>query len=255
LPSDNEAVEITSGAVTDKVKERRAVPATVPSVASASKVEVVALTDGVPEITPAEDRPSPSGSDPEETRQVWVTPDAPPTDARLCVYGVPRVAPLTVDVVIATVTRIWSSAVADLLLASVTRATNVAFLADDVGVPVMAPDPESESPAGNEPEASDHVYGLVPPLAVNDWLYAESIVAAPRVVVATLTGSPTTICRAEVLDNPFWSRTCSVKDHVPDDVGVPVMSKPLKLRPGGSEPEATDSVFVPVPPVTPMVWE
>lgn len=185
------------------VKDRRAVPATVPSVASASKVDVVAVTDGVPEITPAEDIDRPSGSDPDETRQVWFTPAAPPTDARLCVYGVPRVAPLTVEVVIATVTRIWSSAVATLLLASVARATNVAFLADDVGVPVMAPDPESDSPAGSEPEASDHEYGLVPPLAVNDWLYAEPIVAAARVLVATLTGSPITICRADVLDNPF----------------------------------------------------
>jgi hypothetical protein len=36
-----------------------------------------------------------------------------------------------------------------------------------VGVPLIAPDAESVSPAGNEPEATDHVYGVVPPVVCN----------------------------------------------------------------------------------------
>ncbi len=39
---------------------------------------------------------------------------------------------------------------------------------DVVGVPVMAPDEAlRESPAGRLPDCSDHVYGVVPPVAVS----------------------------------------------------------------------------------------
>ena len=50
---------------------------------------------------------------------------------------------------------------------SVTRIVKETFPAW-VGVPVMAPVVEfSDNPAGNWPEAIDHVYGVVPPEADN----------------------------------------------------------------------------------------
>ena len=36
-----------------------------------------------------------------------------------------------------------------------------------VGVPLSAPPDDRLSPAGKEPETTDHVYGVVPPVAVN----------------------------------------------------------------------------------------
>ena len=34
-----------------------------------------------------------------------------------------------------------------------------------VGVPLMTPPGDKVSPVGKEPDASDHVYGMLPPLA------------------------------------------------------------------------------------------
>jgi hypothetical protein len=34
-----------------------------------------------------------------------------------------------------------------------------------LGVPLMTPPGDKVSPVGNEPDASDHVYGMLPPLA------------------------------------------------------------------------------------------
>jgi hypothetical protein len=40
-----------------------------------------------------------------------------------------------------------------------------------VGVPLNVPPDERLSPSGKKPEANDHVYGDVPPVAVNAWEY------------------------------------------------------------------------------------
>jgi hypothetical protein len=37
------------------------------------------------------------------------------------------------------------------------------------GVPPRTPVLESERPVGKVPEATDHVYGVVPPVAENPW--------------------------------------------------------------------------------------
>ena len=47
---------------------------------------------------------------------------------------------------------------------SLTETLNVAEELD-VGVPEMTPDVEIDKPAGNWPEASDQLYGAVPPVA------------------------------------------------------------------------------------------
>ena len=39
------------------------------------------------------------------------------------------------------------------------------------GVPVITPPDERLNPPGKDPEANDHVYGDVPPFAVNVWSY------------------------------------------------------------------------------------
>jgi hypothetical protein len=56
--------------------------------------------------------------------------------------------------------------VEDWLLAPVTRTVNVAVPAV-VGVPLRVPLLDSVMPAGGVPEASDHVYGVVPPVAAS----------------------------------------------------------------------------------------
>ena len=51
--------------------------------------------------------------------------------------------------------------------ASVTRTLKLALPAN-VGVPVMSPVDDRESPGGKAPVASDHVYGARPPVAASD---------------------------------------------------------------------------------------
>jgi hypothetical protein len=41
-------------------------------------------------------------------------------------------------------------------------------LPDCDGVPVIAPDGESTKPVGSDPDATDQVYGAMPPVAIND---------------------------------------------------------------------------------------
>jgi hypothetical protein len=52
-----------------------------------------------------------------------------------------------------------------------------------VGVPVIAPAPLRESPAGRDPEAIDHTYGALPPETVSVCEYATVTVAGGRVLV------------------------------------------------------------------------
>jgi hypothetical protein len=63
---------------------------------------------------------------------------------------------------------------------SLTDTVNVALPAP-VGVPEITPALESASPAGKLPEATDHVYPGVPPLALSETAYAEPTLAAPSV--------------------------------------------------------------------------
>src|ERR1700685_1236623 len=49
------------------------------------------------------------------------------------------------------------------------------------GVPEIPPALESASPAGRLPDASDHVYPGVPPLALSDTAYGDPTCAAPSV--------------------------------------------------------------------------
>jgi hypothetical protein len=60
------------------------------------------------------------------------------------------------------------------LLESLSLNVSVVFVAGAVGVPLIAPvEASSDSPAGRVPLVSDHLYGLVPPVAASVALYAD----------------------------------------------------------------------------------
>jgi hypothetical protein len=74
-------------------------------------------------------------------------------------------------------------------LESVSWKLSELLLAVDDGVPVIAPvDASSETPDGNEPFVSDHLYGAVPPLAASVAAYAFPTVPGGRPVVVMVRG-------------------------------------------------------------------
>jgi len=67
---------------------------------------------------------------------------------------------------------------------SVTRTVNVDAPVP-VGVPLITPAADRLRPAGNVPDASDHVFEPVPPVAVRVWEYAVPWTPFGRDTVAT----------------------------------------------------------------------
>ena len=57
-----------------------------------------------------------------------------------------------------------------------------------VGVPDTVPDPLIPNPGGNDPELSDHLYGVLPPVAPSAPLYAVCVAPFAKVVVVIATG-------------------------------------------------------------------
>jgi hypothetical protein len=124
-----------------------------------------------------------------------------------------------------------------------------------VGVPDSTPAELSVRPAGREPEFTDQVYGVVPPVAVRVTEYGTPTVPAGGAEKFVVTPVPMVSVVASVAICPRASVTLAVKLNVPVAVGVPV-STPLAFRviPAGRLPEATDQVYGLVPPVTVRVW-
>jgi hypothetical protein len=127
----------------------------------------VAAPVGVPLITPAADRVKPAGSAPPAMDHVY--PDVPPEAARVCEYATPIEPPgkgeaVVMESVVGLIV-IERAFVVDCDPASLTRTVKLTVPAA-VGVPLITP-PDKANPAGNGPVASVHVYGNVPPLAVN----------------------------------------------------------------------------------------
>ena len=84
------------------------------------------------------------------------------------------------------------------------------------------------SPAGNEPELIDHVYGVVPPVAERVAVYDEPVVPAGSEVVVMEGGcaaAATTMLRfaAALFAGELESVTVTLKDAVPEAVGVPLI--------------------------------
>ena len=131
--------------------------------------DTVPAVVGVPEIPPVDaTRLNPAGSVPALTLQLYGV--VPPLACSVVEYAVPAVPPGR-DVVVTNggcaivATTILNAFVPVLFAASVACTLNDAVPAV-VGVPVICPvELFSERPAGKEPEVTDHVYGVVPPLA------------------------------------------------------------------------------------------
>ena len=125
-----------------------------------------------------------------------------------------------------------------------------------VGVPLSVPPDERLSPPGKGPEATDHVYGVVPPVAAKACEYAVPTEPAGRVDPVEMARGGTgelivnanalsTVCRTAPL-----SLTLMVKLNEPAAVGVPLNMPPaVRVSPAGREPDSRDHVYGVVPPV------
>jgi hypothetical protein len=90
---------------------------------------------------------------------------------------------------------------------------------ETAGVPLIAPVRASESPEGNCPDATLHVYGAVPPLAVRATWYAVFTVPEGRVVVVIASGvgagalaTAMVSERVAVCGEPAESLACTAKE-------------------------------------------
>jgi hypothetical protein len=118
-----------------------------------------------------------------------------------------------------------------------------------VGVPEITPALESDRPAGRLPEASNHEYPGVPPVALSVALYELPLFAAPRlvdVIVSLLGAAAFTVIDSEadcICAGDPLSCTVTVNVAVPLAVGVPEITPALdSAKPAGSFPEAIDHV-------------
>ena len=121
-----------------------------------------------------------------------------------------------------------------------------------LGVPLNEPLNERVSPPGKDPEATDHVYGDVPPSALNVWEYDAPTVPAGSGEPVVIVGAAIIVrlkafcelCGAARLFATLLSTTRTLKSNVPAIVGVPV-SVPAgnNLNPGGRDPESKDHVY------------
>ena len=62
-----------------------------------------------------------------------------------------------------------------------------------VGVPLKMPAVDKVSPAGSVPDVTDQLYGDIPPLAANVWLYAVPTVPEGRGLAVSITRSALTV--------------------------------------------------------------
>lgn len=124
-------------------------------------------------------------------------------------------------------------------------------------VPEITPDALKVSPFGSEPDASDQVYGDVPPVAASVVEYRLLRLAFGRLFVVMLsgTGAVTVIETVWVAVSAFASVTTTLNENVPPAVGVPE-STPFdaRLKPPGSVP-VDDHVYGVVPPLAAKVKE
>ena len=131
--------------------------------------------------------------------------------------------------------------VADTDALSVTRIVKV----DDptvVGVPDITPN-ERLSPGGNDPVATDHVYGGDPPDALSPCEYGVPTEAGGNEEVVMLsTGALIVSDRAALADADRLSVTLRVKLDEPAATGVPLIIPPASFNPAGSDPLANDQV-------------
>lgn len=170
-------------------------------------------------------------------------------------WGVPLVGVIEGGAVAVTVKL--SAFVAVCEFASVTVTLKL-LAPDPVGVPEIAPVPDaSVRPAGKVPVAMNHEYGVVPPAAVSEALYAtfcvpfgsDTVVMDGEEIAVTLT------LNAFVAVCALASVTVTLKLLVPDPVGVPEIAPvpDASVKPAGKFPEAMDHLYGIAPPVAASV--
>ena len=115
-----------------------------------------------------------------------------------------------------------------------------------VGVPLMTPvEALMARPAGSEPTEIDHVYGVVPPVAVRVCEYATPCwPLGKEVELIESAGAATSIERLVVLEaaGDPESVTLTMKLTLPAVVGVPLIRPvdALRVRPAGRLPAMID---------------
>ena len=124
-----------------------------------------------------------------------------------------------------------------------------------VGVPEITPPLDNVNPAGKLlPDASDHVYPGVPPVALSVVPY--ELPFLPPVRFVDVIDSPeaeivSDSCAVAVCTGDPLSVTAIVKVAVPVAVGVPVILPAFEsVKPAGRLPDASDHVYPGVPPVS-----
>src|SRR5882724_3302684 len=130
------------------------------------------------------------------------------------------------------------------------------------GVPLIVPPVESVNPVGKLPLVNDHVTGAKPPV---DWkvngVYGCPTMASgsgPCVVEMASTGTMWIVNdTAEIWRGLPESCTCTLTEVPAAGVtcdGVPwITPAELRFNPAGSVPDASDHVWLPVPPVLPKL--
>ena len=121
----------------------------------------------------------------------------------------------------------------------------------------MEPAGSIVNPCGNEPDDTDQVLPPVPPVAASGAEYAAPTVPfGSAVVVIVRAAGFTARVSAFVAVALLLSFTWTVKLAFAAPFGVPVIAPlALSVNPAGSDPETTDQVLPPVPPVAVSVCE
>ena len=123
-----------------------------------------------------------------------------------------------------------------------------------VGVPLIVPPWLKLRPAGKDPDASVHEYGVVPPEAVSVNEYAVPTIpfGTEAVVIVSVGALALMLMESGLVATSIGAEesvTCTVKLDWPALVGVPLMVPPLlKLRPAGNAPAETVHEYGAVPP-------
>ena len=124
-----------------------------------------------------------------------------------------------------------------------------------VGVPLSTPAGLKLRPIGKGPEldASDQIYGVIPPLAASVCVYATPNFAPGKLAVVMTSGAAMRKVRvrgADCAGDPE-SVACTVKvePRMFTVVGVPLITPAVEsVSPGGKAPETTAQETFPVPP-------